>query len=127
MRLDVDLVEVGLVVAEGLSDGEFDDTVGSRQRLDGEKLATALVFESETAPEYEFIGVGRGDLEFDGLRIGGVVVPAVESHSCDMGILEPNVFEADGDGLRESLCAVPYFLAAWMSTSSFSERTLLGG
>ena len=70
---------------------------------------------------------GKGDLEFDGLRIGRVVMPAVEAHSADMRILQLDILETDGDELRKALSAVPYFLPLSKSTSLLVVSTLLGG
>jgi hypothetical protein len=57
LGLDVDLVEVGLIVAEGLSDGDLDDAVGGGQRLYAEELPTALVLEGQSAPQHRLVAL----------------------------------------------------------------------
>ena len=77
--VDIDLVEVGLELAEGFSDEEFNDFVGGWDGLDPKELFAALLFESKGGPEEEPVLGGGCDFDLNDFGVALVIMPAVEA------------------------------------------------
>ena len=120
------MVEISLVLSEGLHYRYFDDPVRGRQRRDVEQLLPALLLEGQSAPQHHFIAGTRGHFHLDGLRVGRVVVPAVEPNPRDLRVADLHLLETDGDELGQPGAAVPNFLPSKRRTSSLSSSTWLG-
>lgn len=89
-------------------------------------MLSTLLLEGQPAPQHHFITNTGGYLDLDGLRVGGVIMPAMEANPRNLRVVMLNFLETDSDELWQSRAAVPYFLPSITLTSSLSSSTWLG-
>jgi hypothetical protein len=105
------LIEIGLKIAKCFRNDNLNDAVGGGQMRHLKVLLPTLLFQRKGLPLRERLASALRHLHLDHFRIGGVVVPAIETDPFEMGILEGDVLQTDYYVLWQAFSAIPNLLS----------------